>query len=42
MVKNINRREMQLTIAIKALKEYERCENGSYASKALVLIKEEE
>jgi hypothetical protein len=42
MVKNINRREMQLTIAIKALKEYERCENGSYASKALALIKEEE
>ena len=32
--------EKQLEIATKALKEYERCENGSYASKALALIKE--
>ena len=32
--------EKQLAIATKALKEYERCENGSYASKALALIKE--
>ena len=31
----------QLKIATKALEEYERCENGSYANKALVLMKEE-
>lgn len=30
----------QLEIATKALKEYERYENGSYANKALALIKE--
>ena len=32
--------EKKLAIATKALKEYERCENGSYANKALALIKE--
>ena len=32
--------QKKLEIATKALKEYERCENGSYANKAFVLIKE--
>ena len=32
--------EKKLAIATKALEEYERCENGSYAHKALDLIKE--
>lgn len=30
----------QLAIATKALEEYKRCKNGSYANKALALIKE--
>lgn len=36
----LSRKTLQLSIATKALKEYERCENGSYAHKALALIKE--
>ena len=39
LIENMNLKR-KLEIATKALKEYERCENGSYASKALALIKE--
>lgn len=39
-IKKNNLLEKQLEIATRALKEYERCENGSYANKALALIKE--
>lgn len=38
--RQIERLEKQLAIATKALKEYERCENGSFAHKALHLIEE--
>lgn len=38
--KKVERLQKQLHIATKALEEYERCENGSYAHKALALIKE--
>lgn len=39
-IKRVKKLEKKLEIATKALKEYERCENGSYAHKALALIKE--
>ena len=39
-VQKIHILEKRLEIATKALKEYERCKNGSYAHKALSLIKE--
>ena len=40
LVQKMHILEKRLEIATKALKEYERCENGSYANKALALIKE--
>lgn len=39
-IKRVKKLEKKLEIATKALKEYERFENGSYAHKALALIKE--
>lgn len=40
LVSKTEQLEKKLAIATKALEEYERCENGSYANKALALIKE--
>ena len=40
LVSKTDELEKRLEIATKALKEYGRCENGSYANKALALIKE--
>ena len=40
LVSETDKLEKKLEIATKALKEYARCEKGSYANKALVLIKE--
>lgn len=39
LIENMNLKR-KLEIATKALKEYKHCENGSYANKALALIKE--
>ena len=40
LVRKTDKLTKQLAIATKALKEYGRCENGSFANKALALIKE--
>lgn len=40
LVQKMHILEKKLEIATKALEEYGRCENGSYANKALALIKE--